>query len=247
MLLTRGRATWSPRSSPSIPRGGGEGLGLPKYTNTVKTERHKRQRHETFQVKLLDSNATIEEGTATVVITANDAPQPNEQEQEAFVFALAVPDQHYTEGTAISALQLPEATGGQGDVSYRVFGLPAGLSFDPATRTIAGTPTKATDGAREVAFLAKDSSRSIVLIFAITVNPPMSFGDLSDLVNQAGKAGGCRPGSRWPTTSPTRLTHTRRSRMPCRIKCRWSWSSITCWASPCARWLLSRSAPGSTR
>ena len=140
------------------------------------------------------TRARLLAGTATVVrsptTTHLPTKSPKKKSRKPFVFAGAVADQHYTEGTAISALQLPEATGGQGDVSYRVFGLPAGLSFDPATRTIAGTPTKATEGAREVAFLAKDSSCSIVLIFAITVNPPMSFGDLSDLFNQAGKAGG---------------------------------------------------------
>ena len=132
-----------------------------------------QEEEEMFQVKLLDSNATIAEGTATVVITDNDDPPADEEPDEVpLAFAGAVADQAYTEGVAIRALQLPEATGGQGEVSYRVVGLPAGLSFDPATQTIAGTPTKATDGAVEVAFLAQASGATAALTFSITVNLP---------------------------------------------------------------------------
>ena len=38
---------------------------------------------------------------------------------------------------------LPEATGGIGAKTYTVTGLPAGLTFDPASRTVSGTPTAA--------------------------------------------------------------------------------------------------------
>ena len=37
-------------------------------------------------------------------------------------------------------MELPAATGGVGDIAYSVTDLPAGLSFDAATRTISGTP-----------------------------------------------------------------------------------------------------------
>ncbi len=89
-----------------------------------------------------------------------------------------VENQAYTAETAITALKLPAATGGQGEITYRVFGLPAGLSFDAATRTISGTPTAATGGAVAVAYLAEDSiGTAAALFFSITVNPPLSFGD----------------------------------------------------------------------
>ena len=118
-----------------------------------------------------DDSATPDEG--------EDDGQAEDGGAATFAFASAVEDQAYTEGTAITELMLPEATDGQGAITYRVFDLPAGLTFDAATRTVSGTPTKATDGAVAVAYLAQDSAgRGIVLTFSITVNPALSFGDL---------------------------------------------------------------------
>ena len=69
----------------------------------------------------------------------------------------------------ITSLVLPEATG-DGDLTYRVSALPAGLSFDSATRTLSGTPAQATAGAVEVTYTATDRDReAAVLSFAITV------------------------------------------------------------------------------
>ena len=94
-------------------------------------------------------------------------------------FVGSVPDQHYTTGAAIAPLVVPEAVGGQGQVAYRMAGLPGGLSFAQATRTISGTPTTATGGAVEVACIAEDSQGAVaILSFAVTVNPPLTFGDL---------------------------------------------------------------------
>ena len=110
-----------------------------------------------------------------------------EDSELAFGFAGEVEDQAYTAGTAIPALQLPEATGGEGAITYRVSELPAGLSFDAATRTISGTPEAATDGAVEVTYTAEDSAEAAAtLTFSITVNPALSFGDLFDLFGAGG-------------------------------------------------------------
>ena len=117
----------------------------------------------------------------------SQAEDSGEDSEDTFAFASTVDDPAYTEGTEIPALVLPEATGGEGDVTYRVFDLPAGLAFDAATRTISGTPTAATDGAVEITCLAEDSAGAVAtLTFSITVNPPMSFGDLSDLFGTGG-------------------------------------------------------------
>ncbi len=102
----------------------------------------------------------------------------------AFGFVGTVEDQAYTAGTTITALQLPEATGGEGEITYRVSDLPAGLTFEAATRTISGTPEAATDGTVEVTYTAQDSTgAAATLIFSITVNPSLSFGDLFGLLN----------------------------------------------------------------
>ena len=55
----------------------------------------------------------------------------------------AVTDQTYTVDTAITALTLPVASGGTGTVTYTLVGaVPPGLTFEPTTRVLSGTPTK---------------------------------------------------------------------------------------------------------
>ena len=51
---------------------------------------------------------------------------------------------------------LPEVPGGTPPKTYSVSGLPAGLSFDPATRTISGTPTE--EGASLVIYTVADAA-----------------------------------------------------------------------------------------
>ena len=114
----------------------------------------------------------------------------------SFGFAAAeVADQTYTAGTAIESLVLPAASGGTGALTYRVLGLPAGLEFDAATRTITGTPTAATDGAVEVSYIVTDEGGSVALLnFNITVTTGMStsFGfadaEVADQTYTAGSA-----------------------------------------------------------
>ena len=56
-------------------------------------------------------------------------------------FAEFVSDQTWTVGVAIH-MSLPAATGGNPPLTYRLSPeLQAGLTFDPAARTISGTPT----------------------------------------------------------------------------------------------------------
>ena len=77
--------------------------------------------------------------------------------------------------------------GGTGELSYSVSGLPAGLTFDAATRTISGTPTAATDGAVTVTYTVIDEAENTVAVtFSITINEELTFGDLFDLFG-AGK------------------------------------------------------------
>ena len=147
-------------------------LGLDPGTNTV-----------TATVEGLEPITFTVSGQATT--DSDGEEEDGEADDElAFGFSREVEDQAYTAGTAISALQLPEAVGGEGEVTYRVSDLPAGLAFDAATRTLSGTPEAATDGAVEVTYTAEDSTGvAATLTFSITVNPPLSFGDLFDLFN----------------------------------------------------------------
>lgn len=88
----------------------------------------------------------------------------------AFAEGAVIADQTYTAGTAIADWVLPEATGGAGDLRYHLLTLPAGLSFNGATRTLSGTPTQATNCAVEVTYMATDRNRDAVsLTFSITV------------------------------------------------------------------------------
>ena len=123
----------------------------------------------------------------TFTATAEATPDFDGDGEMVFGFAEEVEDQAYTAGATISALVLPEATGGEGEITYRVSGLPAGLSFDDSTRTISGTPEAATDGAVEITYTAEDSAgAATTLTFSITVNPPLGFGDFFDLFGAGG-------------------------------------------------------------
>ena len=102
----------------------------------------------------------------------------------AFPANASIADQTYTVGTAIADLVLPRASGGAGDLRYRVLPLPSGLSFDSATRTLSGTPAKGTDCPVEVIYMVTDSNRDAAeLTFFITVHttemPPVMAAGLT--------------------------------------------------------------------
>ncbi len=136
-------------------------------------------------------------GSATLVLTDMDRGMMDDNDGDedmmialAFVDGASIPNQNYTAGTAITPLVLPMALGGEGTITYSVSGLPAGLSFDPATRTISGTPEAATDGAVEVTYTAMAGEESVSLMFAITINAMLDFGDLSALFDRFNSGAG---------------------------------------------------------
>ncbi|MYA89516.1 MAG: hypothetical protein F4X97_13890, partial [Boseongicola sp. SB0662_bin_57] len=92
--------------------------------------------------------------------------------QPEFPPGAAIPDQSYMEGVRIAPLVLPAATGGGLTYTLTCPGgasLPAGLAFDPATRTLSGTPTRPQ--ARTVCTYAATAAggSAATLAFAITV------------------------------------------------------------------------------
>ena len=153
---------------------------------------------------LLEGNETIKvigvvnglEGDAAEITLSDQAPttpdpgDPGDPGDSSLAFAdnTAIPDQSYTAGTEITPLVLPAASGGTAPLAYSISALPAGLVFDAATRTIAGTPTAATDGAVIVIYTVIDSGGSAaVLTFNITVNEGLSLGDFFDFFGSSGK------------------------------------------------------------
>ena len=129
-----------------------------------------------------DTTDTSLEATLTFTITVNAVGTPT--------FMGTIEDQTYTKDTAIDALALPEATGGMGPYTYTLDPVPAGLSFDAASRTLSGTPTEATAIATHT-YTATDSASSAltaVLTFTITVSAAASSAPTfasSSIANQA--------------------------------------------------------------
>ncbi len=134
-----------------------------KTTITITPRNDKRVRAN----KTIRLTGAYANTVAPVDITLKDAGGGS-----AFSFAAnaTIADQTYIVGTAIAHLVLPAASGGTGTLTYSVSGLPAGLSFDAATRTLAGTPTAATNGAVEVTYtVTDDDDATDTLTFTITI------------------------------------------------------------------------------
>ena len=88
----------------------------------------------------------------------------------SFAADASIADQTYSVDVAIADWVLPEASGGDGDLTYSVSALPAGLEFDALSRTLAGTSTEATDGALTVTYTVADSDDdTAALTFTIAV------------------------------------------------------------------------------
>ena len=154
-------------------------------------------------ITLIASAPDLASGSAQVTISDHEAEpvEPGEGDQGsaplAFAEGASVDPQQFTAGTAIADMELPEASGGDGDITYSVSdNLPEGLSFDAATRTISGTPEAATDGAVEVTYTATAGEETATLTISITVNAglaPLDLSGLFGLFNQNNGAGKANP------------------------------------------------------
>ena len=83
----------------------------------------------------------------TFLVTINPAPAVN-----------APADQSWRQNEAITALTLEAATGGTAPFTYALENLPAGLSFDPDTRELSGTPTGSTTSPVPITYRATDAN-----------------------------------------------------------------------------------------
>ena len=82
-------------------------------------------------------------------------------------------DRTYTVGEAIDILTLPSATGGDGELTYRLEPTVPGLSFDRGARTLSGTPNTAGTYAMTYTVMDPDDNTTdadtAALTFTITV------------------------------------------------------------------------------
>ena len=90
-------------------------------------------------------NGAIEglvDGTGTLIIT-DVAPVVDDgtpmMDPLAFAEGMMIDEVGVTVGAEMSAVVLPEAAGGEGDIAYSVSELPDSLAFDAATRTLSGS------------------------------------------------------------------------------------------------------------
>ena len=92
----------------------------------------------TYTVSDGDNNTADEDKdtlTFTIAVAADTAP--------AFANSASIADLSLTQDTAMDAVTLPAASGGDGTLSYAISpALPAGLSFSASTRVLSGTPTE---------------------------------------------------------------------------------------------------------
>ncbi|MDE0360514.1 MAG: hypothetical protein OXI74_05025, partial [Rhodospirillaceae bacterium] len=83
-------------------------------------------------------------------------------------------DRAYPAGEPIEALTLPEASGGDGALTYSLSPEVPGLSFDPVERQLTGTPTQIDN--YEMSYTAADTDGDAAkLTFALAVREPTSF------------------------------------------------------------------------
>ena len=76
--------------------------------------------------------------------------------------------QIYTVGAAITAVDLPGASGGDGTLTYSLTP-PAGMDFDPANRRLSGTPNTAADAKPYMLIATDEDGDEAMLTFSVTV------------------------------------------------------------------------------
>ena len=113
---------------------------------------------------------TVANGTVTRGTVAGRAAGSGEVDRFPSFRAASGPGaQTYTVGTAIDALTLPEASGGNGTLAYSLSPNVPGLSFNAATRQLTGTPSTAGTYAMTYTVTDEDDDTD-TLGFTITVN-----------------------------------------------------------------------------
>ena len=128
---------------------------------------------------------TILNGTVTAGAVVGRAASAGEVDRfPSFRNGVAPGNQTFTMGRAIDALTLPEASGGNGTLSYSLTPSVPGLTFDATTRRLTGAPTTAVTYDMTYTVTDEDGDTD-TLGFTIAVNVDASAG---------GSLGDCYPG-----------------------------------------------------
>ena len=158
--------------------------------------------------------------SGTIVQTAKGIAPGGGSEPDAqpsFASGSGPGDQSYTVDTAISTLTLPEASGGDGSLTYSLTPNVPGLSFNATTRRLTGTPT--STGSHSMTYTVTDADGDTdSLTFTITVTEPPpedNYTPLEGLRISAGRvqysffsAGGCIRLSNTTINGVTYSTHS---------------------------------------
>ena len=109
-------------------------------------------------------------------IPGEPGPEPPEPEPIRWKGTGTVADKTYAVDQRITAVTLPEATGGTGTLSYRLRATggswPLDLDFDEDTRLLSGTPRADYQGTYNMRYTVTDSEgETLTSLFTITVNP----------------------------------------------------------------------------
>ena len=173
---------------------GGEVAGTVKFNLTAVAD-NEEEEDEKIGVASASKPTGIDEddveevldvvGATITLKDAEDGTQPTTPTDPTTPTTGEVAAQEYTVGTAIADLVLPEATGGAAPLTYSVSSLPAGLSFDAATRTISGTPTAATDGEVLIIYTVVDNDRQVTVLALFTITVDEGDGEVTPPVADA--------------------------------------------------------------
>ncbi len=124
-------------------------------TVTVKGAQDDDFDDETTEITLSATGGGYDGETATVDVTVDD-----DETDTAPVFDAQMDDIEWVANRAFEPFALPEASGGNGDLTYTLSpDPPEGVVFDPATRTLSGTP-KSPQKATEYTYKATDADRN---------------------------------------------------------------------------------------
>ena len=169
---TGGDGTLTYSLSPNLPTG----LTFDDAQRTISGTPESGLPQATFTYTATDEDGDTAELTFAVSIDA----------VPAFADDAAITGQMYTQNVEIADLTLPQATGGDGTLTYTLSpSLPQGLTFDPAQRTLTGTPVAAQDATEYTYTAADEDSDEVSLTFTITVGSVLAFANGAMIADQA--------------------------------------------------------------